>query len=156
MAGSCSWPQYLAIGANAGLPLKRCTILQQFEVLGDEVRHDPVTFLRLPLCAAGQKQGTRALVHGGNSDGDESALPGDDRRGFDEQFDGSVTSQCVAAEPVSYADELIAVSARKSLCAVLVGRIGLRNTKASECRIGSSYVAHSRISQVWERLCCLV
>jgi hypothetical protein len=55
-------PQFVAIGANAGLPAIWDDVLEQAEVLGDHAWQQPVPLLGNPLRSAGHEQGPSVLV----------------------------------------------------------------------------------------------
>ena len=114
-------PQFIAIGANQGLPKDWNDMAQEPQVLGDEARHEPVLLLGHPECATSQEQGACFLVRRGNFDCDQGAGTGGYGRAFDQELDGCMTHSAIVAEAMSDANKAVTVASGKALGAVLVG-----------------------------------
>ena len=135
--------QFVAIGANAGLPAIWHDILEQAKVLRDHARQQPVLFFGHPLSSAGHHQGSSVLVCGADLYGDQCSRAGCDRRALYQKFDGGVADGTVVTKAVAHTNKLICIPSGESLCAVLIGGVCLGNAKRGEIGVGCFHAAHS-------------
>ncbi len=142
-ATSGCMPQFVAIGANGGLPAIWNDVLEQPKVLRNHSGQKPVPLFGHPLSTTSHQQGSSVLVCWADLDGDQSSRAGRNRRTFYEQLDGGVSDRTVVTEAVTHTDKLICVSAGEALCAVLIGSVCLRNTERRELGIGCFHATRS-------------
>lgn len=128
-------PADVATGRDAGSPRHRDTVSEQLQILGDELRDQPDTLLRLPLCIAGHQQLPAPFVGLRNAQGNDAAHSRNDGGAFDEQFDGRVADFSIIAQAVADADQLVSVAAQESFGPVLGRRKTLRDAQPSDRRV---------------------